>query len=52
MIIKNKQSEEYSTINDNIDSKKEVVKNYKAKDFKKVEQKCNDELYDFLDTKK
>ena len=41
-----------TTINDNIDSKKEVVKKYNKKDFKNVEQKCNDELYDILDTKK
>ena len=40
------------TINDNIDYKKDVVKEYDKKESKKIEKKCNEELYNILDTAK
>ena len=41
-----------ATINDNINSKIEVIKNYNENEYKKIEEKCNEELYNILDTKK
>jgi hypothetical protein len=40
------------TINDNNDYIKEVVKKYNKKESKKIEEKCNEELYNILDTAK
>ena len=41
-----------ASINDNINSKIEVIKNYNEYEYKNIEEKCNDELYNILDTKK
>ena len=40
------------TINDNLDFKKEVVKNYDPNEAQHIEEKCNEELYNILDTAK
>ena len=40
------------TINDNIDIKKEVVKNYDPNEAQQIEEICNEELYNILDTAK